>query len=69
MARPKKAAGQTRAKLMQVRVQQDEYVSFREAAEQSGLDLSAWVRERLLQAARKEAKLDPPLKPKKGDPG
>jgi len=43
-----------RAKLLQVRVLEREYSFFKEAAEESGLDLSAWVRERLLQAARKE---------------
>ncbi len=56
MARPKKKPDQTRAKMLQVRVQQSEYVAFKEAAEQSGLDVSAWVRERLIQAARKEAR-------------
>jgi len=54
MARPRKPKGHGRDKLLQVRVQGREYVSFKEAAESSGLDLSAWVRERLLQAAKKE---------------
>jgi len=54
MARPKKEEGASRDKLMQVRVQTREYKSFKEAAELSGLDLSAWVRQQLLQAARKE---------------
>jgi predicted HicB family RNase H-like nuclease len=62
MARPPKRPGQARDKLLQVRVQECEYVSFKEAAEQSGLDLSAWVRERLRQAARKElAELGQPI--------
>lgn len=43
-----------RDKLMQVRVRNREYQSFKEAAELSGLDLSAWVRQHLLQAARRE---------------
>jgi len=57
MARPRKPEGQTRERLLQVRVLEKEYSSFKEAAEQSGLDLSAWVRERLVQALRKELKL------------
>jgi uncharacterized protein (DUF1778 family) len=56
MARPLKPEGQARAKLLQVRVQDKEYERFRRAADQNGLDVSAWVRERLLQAARKELK-------------
>ena len=54
MARPPKAEGMARAKLLQVRVLEREYSFFKSAAEESGLDLSAWVRKRLLQAARKE---------------
>jgi hypothetical protein len=56
MARPKKAAGQSREKLLQVRLKPGEYLSFKEAAQCVGLDLSAWVRERLIQAARREAR-------------
>ncbi len=54
MARPKKPKGEARSKLMQVRVQIGEYANFRKAAGASGLDVSAWVRERLIQAVRKE---------------
>lgn len=54
MARPRKAQTEARGKLMQVRVQEREHVQFKEAAEQAGLELSSWVRERLLQAAKKE---------------
>lgn len=39
---------------MQVRVQLKQYDSFREAADASGLDLSAWVRQQLLLAARRD---------------
>lgn len=45
-----------RDRLMQVRVREREYRSFKEAAELSGLDLSAWVRQQLLQAARRDAR-------------
>jgi predicted HicB family RNase H-like nuclease len=54
MPRPKKPKGQAREKLMQVRVQPKEYDSFKEAADSSGLDLSAWVRQQLLLAARRD---------------
>jgi uncharacterized protein (DUF1778 family) len=54
MARPKKTKGESRDRLLQVRVQAREYKYFKEAAQIAGLDLSAWVRERLLQATRKE---------------
>lgn len=60
MPRPRKPEGQARERLLQVRVLEKEYASFKEAAEQSGLDLSAWVRERLIQAYRKE--VNPPRK-------
>jgi hypothetical protein len=56
MARPKKEAGTARDKLMQVRVKPQEYESFREATDVSGLDLSAWVRQQLLLAIRKGAR-------------
>jgi uncharacterized protein (DUF1778 family) len=56
MARPKKETGTARDKLMQVRVKADEYELFREVADTSGLDLSAWVRQQLLLAARKIAR-------------
>jgi len=56
MARPKKPKGDARSKLMQVRVQPAEYQSFQKAADASGLDLSGWVRERLIQAVRKEVR-------------
>jgi hypothetical protein len=54
MARPTKPEGEAREKLLQVRLLEREYADFKEAADQSGLDLSAWVRERLRQAVRRE---------------
>jgi hypothetical protein len=54
MARPLKDKAEVRARLMQVRVQEREYEQFKQAAGQAGLDVSGWVRERLLQAAKKE---------------
>jgi uncharacterized protein (DUF1778 family) len=54
MARPQKPEGEARDKLMQVRLQGREYELLKEAAERTGLDLSAWVREKLLNAAQRD---------------
>ena len=51
---PRKATGKAKDGLLQVRVGAAEKTAFSAAADLSGLDLSAWVRERLRQAARKE---------------
>lgn len=59
MARPPKKEGEARDHLMQVRVQEKEYEAFKDAAESSGLDLSAWVRTRLLILAKKELRNEP----------
>ncbi|MBC8352400.1 MAG: hypothetical protein H8E66_10460 [Planctomycetes bacterium] len=56
MARPQKQEGYARNKLLQVRLLPGEYEVFKESAESTGLDLSAWVRERLRQAARRDLK-------------
>lgn len=52
--RPPKAPGKAKAEYLQVRVNAAEKRSFHAAAELAGLDLSAWVRERLRLLARKE---------------
>jgi len=52
--RPPKGAGKTKASFLQVRLDEAEKRAFNEAAELSGLALSAWVRERLRLLARKE---------------
>lgn len=49
--RPTKSAAQLRAETLEVRLNQLEKQSFREAAEIAGLSLSTWVRERLRQRA------------------
>jgi uncharacterized protein (DUF1778 family) len=54
MARPRKEKTEVRGALLQVRVLDDERELFRKAAKESGLEVSSWVRERLLQAAKKE---------------
>ena len=54
MARPPKQEGDARDRLMQVRVKSVEFEAFKKAADEAGLDLSGWVRERLRTAAKKE---------------
>ena len=54
MARPKKTAGTTKGRFLQVRVDGAEKAVFDRAAKEAGLDTSAWVRTRLREAARKE---------------
>ena len=52
--RPPVAWEKAKAKVLQVRMGAVEKQAFEEAAELAGLALSAWVRERLRLAARKE---------------
>jgi hypothetical protein len=56
MGRPPKKKDESLDKLMQVRVREKEYVSFKEAAQASGLELSSWVRQQLLLAAKRDMK-------------
>jgi predicted HicB family RNase H-like nuclease len=50
--RPRQA--NTRGEYLEVRLDVREKTAFKEAADLAGLALSAWVRERLRQAARQE---------------
>ena len=52
--RPNKAPGRTKGDYLDIRLETAEKQAFRDAADLAGLDLSAWVRERLRGAARKE---------------
>ena len=52
--RPKKESDRTKDDYLDIRLGGAEKQAFRDAAELAGLDLSAWVRERLRVAARKE---------------
>ena len=54
MARPIKTKSEVHRKTMQVRVRDKQLELFRQAAEKFGLDVSAWVRERLIQAAKRD---------------
>lgn len=52
--RPPKTDERRKAEYLDIRLEAAEKIAFRDAAELAGLDLSAWVRERLRAAARKE---------------
>lgn len=54
MSRPCKTKLTARNTLMQTRLTPAESDTFKAAAERCGLELSSWVRERLLAAARRE---------------
>ena len=54
LGRPKKADDEKRERYLQVRISEEEKVTFDEAAKHSGLELSQWVRSRLLIVARAE---------------
>lgn len=52
--RPRKTPGKLKGIRLDMRVEEAEKEGFRLAAELSGLDLSAWIRERLRRVAKKE---------------
>lgn len=52
--RPPKGADRVKAEYLDIRLGAAEKQAFRDAANLAGLDLSAWVRERLRATARKE---------------
>jgi len=52
--RPPKQKGSGKTRYLQVRVTDPEKAAFDAAAELAGLDMSAWVRERLRAVARTE---------------
>jgi predicted HicB family RNase H-like nuclease len=54
MGRPPKPKSEQKGRYLQVRVDDAEKAAFDRAARLSGIDLSAWVRERLRGVARKE---------------
>jgi hypothetical protein len=49
-----KAKSEVRSESLLVRLERSEKQAFRQAAELSGVELSAWVRERLRSSARRE---------------
>ena len=52
--RPPKRSDHLKAEYLDIRLSATEKQAFRDAADLAGLDLSAWVRERLRKLARKE---------------
>jgi len=52
--RPPKGSDSLKAEYLDIRLLVAEKQAFRDAADLAGLDLSAWVRERLRMLARKE---------------
>jgi uncharacterized protein (DUF1778 family) len=52
--RPSKGSDKAKGFRVDLRLQESEKDGFRAAAELAGLDLSAWIRERLRRAARQE---------------
>src|SRR5262245_40862287 len=52
--RPKKDPARAKGEYLDIRLEMAEKQAFRDAAEVAGLDLSAWVRERLRRSARQE---------------
>ena len=58
--RPKKSPGETRGKLFQIRVTEEERALIEQAANTLSLDASAWARSELLKLARKIIAKQPP---------
>jgi uncharacterized protein (DUF1778 family) len=54
LGRPPKGSDKIKGIRLDMRVEAAEKEAFRAAAELSGLDLSAWIRERLRAASRRE---------------
>jgi uncharacterized protein (DUF1778 family) len=50
--RPKKPAGETRKRLFQIRVTEEERAVVEQAAVAKGLDASAWARSTLMEQAK-----------------
>jgi predicted HicB family RNase H-like nuclease len=54
MGRPKKKSDAVKSSWLEVRCEESEREAFRAAAEAQGLAMSAWIRQCLRRAARKE---------------
>jgi len=52
--RPPKGSDKVKSGRLNIRLSETEKAAFNDAAELSGLELSAWIRERLRTVARKE---------------
>ena len=58
MGRPPKPKAERGTEIVAVRMTQDERAQCEQAAEQSSLKLSDWIRQKLLRAAKRESKRD-----------
>ena len=58
MGRPKKPAKERVTEILGLRMTRDERAECERAAKLADVKLSAWMRERLLQAAKRESKRD-----------
>lgn len=52
--RPKKQPDLVKTEYIEMRVEQSEKQTFRDAADAAGMSMSTWIRDRLRRAARKE---------------
>ena len=52
--RPKKRLDAVKTEYIELRVEEGEKQSFRDASDAAGMAMSAWIRDRLRRAARKE---------------
>lgn len=51
---PRKPAAAVKTEYIELRVEQGEKQSFRDAADAAGMPMSGWIRDRLRRSARKE---------------
>ena len=58
MARPKKPPDQVASERIDLRATAAELAAYERAAERAGQTLSAWIKERLTKAAKRESKRD-----------
>jgi uncharacterized protein (DUF1778 family) len=58
MGRPPKDPADQQSEIVAVRMTQDERAQCQHAADRAGVKLSAWMRDRLLRAAKRESKTD-----------
>jgi len=58
MARPKKPSDEVAGERIDLRLTTAERIEYEQAAKRAELSLSAWIRERLSKAAKRESKRD-----------
>jgi predicted HicB family RNase H-like nuclease len=58
MGRPPLAPGEAKGEYFQLRLTAAERIEYEQAAQRAGQSLSAWIRERLSKAVKRESKRD-----------